>query len=585
MASSFSVGEQVSSYRLMKYLGADSFGEVWTAQRVAGSTTQNVTLKLPFTANIDQIREKAKIWKRASGHPNVLPVLEADEDNLGQVYIASEFADGGTLADWLAANEGRAPSLKSALRVMTDILEGLEYLHSLKPNPIIHGDLKPDNILLQSGIRRITDYGLARLLRATNTTKMAPETPTYMAPEVLSRGDYGVASDLWAAGVIFYQLLTGSLPFPQSELPALVHAILMGSAATLPDSVSATDLSTLRPIFTKIFDKEPENRYSSAESMRRDIEALIEPLLDPAPLAPQEIPSPPTTAVTTRRTLLVSIPLIGAAAFGLYALTHPGRPAKKKRILVPPTIKKINPIDGAEMAWIPAGSFQMGGFGERDGKPVHTVPLSGYWIYTTPVTVAQFRKYDNANGKKYDWKRFKPEWGWVDNHPMVIVTWDDASAYAKWAGGSLPTEAQWEKAARGGQEGEEYPWGDGWDAKKCASTDDAKNLFSTKPVKSYPANGYGLYDMAGNVWEWCSDWYDEDYYKTPEASQKDPIGPPNGISQVLRGGAWLVHDEFFFRCAFRLNYLPDEWLYGVGFRCVTLSGGAPPNLNPGKPLK
>lgn len=110
--------------------------------------------------------------------------------------------------------------------------------------------------------------------------------------------------------------------------------------------------------------------------------------------------------------------MAGLAAYGLYAWKNSG--------------KKVNPIDGAEMAWIPAGSFQMGG----SPFDVHTVPLSGYRIYTTPVTVAQFRKYDDANGNQYHWKGKAPTWGWIDDHPMVRVTWDQASAYAKWAGGA-----------------------------------------------------------------------------------------------------------------------------------------------------
>ncbi len=230
---------------------------------------------------------------------------------------------------------------------------------------------------------------------------------------------------------------------------------------------------------------------------------------------------------------------------------------------------KTNSADGAEMAWIPAGTFQMGGNGEYDGKPVHSVTLSGFWMYKTPVTVAQFRTYDAANGSKYDWTKNKPDWGWLDEHPMVNVSWTEASAYAQWAGVVLPTEAQWEYAARGGFAGKNYPWGDDWDGSKCANSVKPNDLKGTKAVKSYAENGWGLYDMAGNVWQWCADWYDKAYYQTAAASQTDPRGASSGTFRVLRGGSWGGDSETYFRCADRDYYIPDDWNGIIGFRCCS----------------
>ena len=144
---------------------------------------------------------------------------------------------------------------------------------------------------------------------------------------------------------------------------------------------------------------------------------------------------------------------------------------------------------------------------------------------------------------------------------MVIVTWDDAKDYCEWAGGWLPTEAEWEYAARGGKEGLIYPWGNEITSQnaKYGSKD------GTAAVGSYPANGFGLYDMAGNVWEWCSDWYDDNYYAA--STPRDPKGPSSGEKKVLRGGSWVDNPENL-RAANRNWLVPVYRMNNLGFRCA-----------------
>ena len=201
--------------------------------------------------------------------------------------------------------------------------------------------------------------------------------------------------------------------------------------------------------------------------------------------------------------------------------------------------------DGAKMALIPAGSFEMGDSKDEPeawmegSHPVHTVELDAFYMDVHEVTVGQFRKFVEESGYIYnlwdDVAVFSP----TGKHPMIWVTWDDATAYAEWAGKRLPTEAEWEYAARGGLSGKRYPWDD-------EITDDHANYFGTggkdkweycAPVGSLKPNGYGLYDMAGNVFELCSDWYDEDYYSN--SPLRNPQGPSTGEWRVLRGGSWL----------------------------------------------
>jgi formylglycine-generating enzyme required for sulfatase activity len=165
---------------------------------------------------------------------------------------------------------------------------------------------------------------------------------------------------------------------------------------------------------------------------------------------------------------------------------------------------------------------------------------------------------------------FNPDWSKPD-HPIVRVTWDEAKAYCEWAGGTsggLPTEAQWEYAARGGQDGLKYPWGNQI-APENANYRGSK-WKGTSPVRSYPANGWGLYDMAGNVWEWAADWYDRDYYGTLPLDKpaEDPRGPdrPTGV-RVLRGGSF-DGDSRYLRATNRVRNVPDSRLTLIGFRCV-----------------
>ena len=226
----------------------------------------------------------------------------------------------------------------------------------------------------------------------------------------------------------------------------------------------------------------------------------------------------------------------------------------------------INPTDGAETVWVPAGEFLMGSTddeGVRDERPQRKVYLDGYWMYKTEVTVAQYRKFCEATTREMP---EAPEWGWKEDHPVVNVSCQDAADYARWAGDSLPPQAQGEKPARG-QHGGWLPWRNEWDAGACANSV-SWSLKGTKPVGSCPAGAspYGCVDMAGNAWEWCADWYDEAYYGN-EAPSRNPPGPASGGYRVLRGGSWYDVSYGSFRCAYRYYCLPDYRYNNSGFRC------------------
>ncbi len=237
-----------------------------------------------------------------------------------------------------------------------------------------------------------------------------------------------------------------------------------------------------------------------------------------------------------------------------------------------------------DMVYIPAGSFLMGNNGsepytDSDELPQHSVYLSGYWIGKYEVTRGEYRRFMAATGRAAPayWDAVQ-DWGTgsftqTEDHPVVGVTWYDAEAYCAWAGGHLPTEAQWEKAARWtGSYPNVYPWGNVWDVEKCNNYYDTNPAgggyarYQTAPVGSYPsgASPYGLQDMAGNVWEWVADWYSGSYYSVSPST--DPQGPSSGSYRVLRGGGWGV-TGISGRCAYRGigGYPGNYWSYG-GFR-------------------
>jgi sulfatase modifying factor 1 len=280
---------------------------------------------------------------------------------------------------------------------------------------------------------------------------------------------------------------------------------------------------------------------------------------------------------------------------------------------------------GIEQVEVPAGRFLMGDhFGEgypADGEtPVHAVRLDGFSMDATTVTVDDFRRFVEQTAYVTEAERFgfsavfhlelrarrlnpagaNPVPGtawWVtvpgacwhaplgpgsradEDHPVVHVSWNDAQAYCAWAGRRLPHEAQWEYAARGGLQGHRYAWGD----ELVPGGEHHCNIFqgrfpventiddgflSTAPVRTFPANGFGLFQMAGNVWEWCQDWFLPRYYR--RSPEENPPGPPFGEGRVMRGGSFLCHDSYCnrYRVAARSRNSPDSSSSNCGFRTV-----------------
>jgi len=234
---------------------------------------------------------------------------------------------------------------------------------------------------------------------------------------------------------------------------------------------------------------------------------------------------------------------------------------------------QTNRKDGLSYVWIAPGEFWMGATpgdtgAQADEKPGHRVRITkGFWLGETPVTVAAYKRFAQEKGRAMPpAPNFNPEWS-KEDHPVVRVTREEAIAYCEWAGGRLPSEAEWEYAARGGKDGLKYPWGN--DITPENANYRGSKWDGTSPVRSYPANALGLYDMAGNVWEWVADWYEKDYYASlpSDKAAEDPRGPQSGKVRVLRGGSF-IYVAWYLRAAGRGLSEPDGRDSSSGFRCV-----------------
>lgn len=257
----FFPGTRIGPYSLTREIGRGTFGVVWLAERRGRLATTRVALKLPVglsNTDLQLLVRESEIWTRSSGHPNVMPVIEAEEYN-GTVVIVTEYAQEGSLETWLTKNNHRAPTLEAALFMTTGILTGLSYLHT---RGVIHRDLKPANILLQGGIPRITDFGLARLSCSTKHSYSVAGTPEYMAPEVW-RGNRSEQTDLWSVGVMLYEMLTGASPFPNDTWEGLRRAVEFQEPQRLPDAVPAR---VQNAVYTAL-QKDPQSRFRSADEM------------------------------------------------------------------------------------------------------------------------------------------------------------------------------------------------------------------------------------------------------------------------------------------------------------------------------
>ena len=631
---------RLGKYEIISELGRGGFGIVYKAKDV--TLDRIVALKV-MHPQLSTDKKFIQFFQREArslakiDHPNVVTVHEIGEIN-GQVFIAMRYLAGGSLSEKLK-KEGPL-SQKEVIRIINQVAEGLNAGHK---RGIIHQDVKPGNILFdEDGRAVIADFSIARVVQMT-TMVSSPEsmgvvgTPSYMAPEMWDDNLITPAADQYSLACVLFEMLVGKKLFEGETTSKIM--LKHFAPITLPENLGPE----LRAILLKALERDPKNRFADMEAFQQALvnyanigshaqdqrtEAAAKIAIATYKSGNQQRSQVPPKKVITAKlkgkrfpawlpwliggaVLVLSMAFIlgdGSNAGSNFSMLVPSETpiptststnaptSTKTATLIPtetpiPTLARgdtrIREKDGMEQVYIPEGNFTMGSnYGQADEQPIHSVWLDAYWIDKYEVTNAQYAlcvadgacEYPDdlssfTHGNYFGSEKYK-------DYPVIYVSWDDSKNYCEWAGSRLPTEAQWEKAARGDEDTRTFPWGkliNGSLANFCDSncpfdwkiTSEIDGFEDTAPVGFYPTgvSPYGALDMAGNVCEWVFDWYQKDYYNSQE-TWSNPSGPATGTKRILRGGSWY-DSTFYLSTSVRLGFGPSTSFYDVGFRCVS----------------
>jgi serine/threonine-protein kinase len=606
----------IGQYRIVKQIGRGGMATVYKAYQpnldryVAVKVLAPDRVETNFTTRFElEARAIAKLR-----HRNILTIFDYGRQG-DMFYLTMEYVSGGTLKERL----GWPQDLTYAVSIISQVGDALAYAHR---QGMVHRDVKPANILLaEEDWPLLSDFGLAKVLEDSlqlTVSGASIGTPQYMSPEQAQGLSVDQRSDIYSLGVVLYETVTGRPPFG-TDSPVAIILRHINEPITPPNTLRSDVPEALEQVILKSLAKPPDDRYQRMEDFLDDLQEAY-PLPDsrnvvyqgnaqagsqgsPAVLRP--VPGSSATPLPRRRRSFPWARLIIGAILLLTLALASLRFKDSMTLLVStfltevvaaaPNLLATNTITVAPSpAATDAIEFMMGSeeLGE-DEQPVHPVYLDDFWIDRYEVTNELFARFVAETGYQTEAERLG--WGWVSmgsewaevegadwhhprgpdssiegkmDHPVVLVSWNDADAYCRWAGKRLPSEAQWEKAARGSSDsefGQRYGWGDEFDSAKANTKE--LGLGDTTPVGHFSPQGdspFGLSDMTGNVWEWVADWYAGDYYS--QAPSANPSGPITGTYKVLRGGSWLF-DEVYARTAFRYNVRPDYTYDFAGFRC------------------
>ena len=613
-------------YRIEALLGEGGMGAVYRAWHLG--LHQNVAVKenrMASPASGRQFAREARMMARLR-HPNLPRVTDHFVLPDGAQYLVMDYIEGEDLGQILqqtgALDEARA------LAWIDQVCDALVYLHGQDP-PIIHRDIKPGNIkITPQGQIFLVDFGIAKIGEARERTRTGAlgVTSGFSPPEQYGSGGTDARTDIYALAATLYALLTAQHP-PDSVQRSIRLETLAPPRTLRPDLTPRVAVALEEALKTS-----PTDRPQTIAAFRALLQPTVEEIPGEAspsgpssatvPIAPQpesvaeEIA--PLESMTSSARLSWRVPAWAWGLGGLAALvlvvvvsgvlenpmfsqppptftpTRTPTPTvtRTPTIVSPPSGSYLGdtwarPADEMVMVYVPAGEFQMGSDnGDDDEGPVYEVAMHSFWIDRIEVTNGQYQRCAEKGGcdPPREGNRLPPASYYgksaYDDYPVVNVSWHQATGYCSWAGARLPTEAEWEYAARG-PDARVFPWGDEFDGTQLnycdancpgdladETVDDGYK--DTAPVGSYPegASWCGALDLAGNVCEWVADWYAEDTFES--SSSRDPTGPSSGKDRVLRGGSWYDGPSGV-GSAGRSRNKPDDALNLLGFRCVRSS--------------
>jgi formylglycine-generating enzyme required for sulfatase activity len=529
--------EPIAGYTLVRLLGRGGFGEVWEASAPGGV---HVALKfIRLESQAAEVEQRALKVICNIRHPHLLDVQFATR--VAECLVIAMPLCDENLMDRLRASPAGLPR-DELLGYMEELAHAVDFLneprHRGEDGSLVgvqHRDIKPLNIFLVGGSVRLADFGLAKILESASGVHTGIMTVAYAAPEV-STGRMSRWTDQYSLAVTYVQLRTGKLPFVGKSLVQVRHA-----HSNNPPNLSGLSEDE-RPVVARALAKQPEQRWPTCRE-------FVRALIAAAQEDDRRAPDPAATTLITRRV--------------------PARPPKV-----------ISNTIGMKLVLIPAGEFLMGSpdpdtqaYGNE--KPQRRVRITRpFYLGATPVTQGQYRLIVGTNPSSFKG---------AEDLPVESITWHEAVAFCNtlsereglkpfYHSGSgahlggdgyrLPTEAEWEYACRTGST-TRFSFGDDEASLGEHAWFSGNSGSQTHPVGQKHPNAWGLYDMHGNVWEWCEDWYEANYYaKSPDA---DPLCLSGASGHVVRGGCWSRAPRFA-RSAYRVSGSPEARSDGLGFR-------------------
>jgi len=602
-------------WRIVRELGRGGFGAVFEAEELNLGQTQALKVLDPamVAREVLLVRFRREVaLMRQLVHPRIVRVYDYREDREEHLALISmEYVAGCAVREVLAAARKKKMAIPVglALAILSQTLEALSAAHG---QGVIHRDVTPENILLAGGTAedllaawgdesenrragepaaeqstdtepasrrtgeaaagtdpqvKLVDFGIAGLVERTELSQKSRVMGTtgYVAPEALDAdAEVTAAADVFGAGAVAYELLCGKVPLATSfrDIAQFDPRLAEGAARVVMYLVAAapSERPTAQQALTLIVHEAPQQLVTDRRGQTAAAE-ITPPVWTPPPVK------------TASRPGLVECPLDGKRNWQEetfccrgcgqedLCLTHldPEEQICLECVAQQRQEKFRSLLVGMEFVQIPAGSFLMGSdSGADDEKPVHQVTISRpFELQTTPVTQGQWVAVMGYNPSRFNMG---------DDYPVERVCWDDVQTFLKKLNAldpgknyRLPTEAEWEYACRAGMIGELYGNLDAIAWYSGNSSD------QTHPVGKKRPNRWELYDMLGNVWEWCADWYDENYYANSPTT--DPRGPASGTDRVVRGGSWVSYG-CNSRFAIRNRHVPDNRDVDRGFRCA-----------------